>query len=62
MGIEEGEEIQTKSTESIYNRIIAENLSNLGKRKGQRSTEDFENTKQARSEKKDPPRYIIVKT
>jgi hypothetical protein len=31
MGVEEGEEIQTKGTDNILNRIIAENFSNLKK-------------------------------
>jgi hypothetical protein len=33
MGIEEGEEIQTKSTHSLFNKIIAENFPNLEKEK-----------------------------
>jgi hypothetical protein len=29
MGVEEGEEIQTKGIDNLFNRIIAENLPNL---------------------------------
>jgi hypothetical protein len=29
MGIEEGEEIKTKSIDNLFNKIIAENFSNL---------------------------------
>jgi hypothetical protein len=31
MGVEEGEEIQTKGTDNLFNRIIAEHFSNLEK-------------------------------
>jgi hypothetical protein len=31
IGIEEGEEIQTKGTDNVFNRIIAENTPNLEK-------------------------------
>jgi hypothetical protein len=31
MGVEEGEEIQTKGTDNLFNRLIAENFSNLKK-------------------------------
>jgi hypothetical protein len=31
MGVEEGQEIQTKGTDKLFNRIIAENFPNLEK-------------------------------
>jgi hypothetical protein len=31
MGIEEGEEIQTKGTDNLFNRILAENFPNIKK-------------------------------
>jgi hypothetical protein len=33
MGVEEGEKIQTKGIENLFNRIIAENFPNLEKEK-----------------------------
>jgi hypothetical protein len=33
MGVEEGQEIQTKGTDNLFNRIIAENVSNLEKKR-----------------------------
>jgi hypothetical protein len=38
MGVEEGEETQTKSTDNLFNRIIAENFPNL-KRERERERE-----------------------
>jgi hypothetical protein len=49
MGIEEGEEIQTKGTDNLLNSIIAEKFSNL--KKGGHLSTGFQNAKQAGSEK-----------
>jgi hypothetical protein len=51
MGIEEGEEVQAKGMENIFNKIIAENFPNLEKGEYP-GTGSFQNTKQARSEKR----------
>jgi hypothetical protein len=53
MGIEEGEEIQTKGTDNQFNRIIAENFSNF-KKESHPSARSLQNTKPSGLKKKHP--------
>jgi hypothetical protein len=61
MGIEEGEEIQTKATDNLFNRIIAENFPNLKKERVTQVQEAYR-TPNHQNQKINTPRYIIIKT
>jgi hypothetical protein len=49
MGVKEGEEIQTKGTDSLFNRIIAEKLSNLKKERDTQVKEAYRTPNQKRN-------------
>jgi hypothetical protein len=57
LGIE-GEEVQTKSTDNLFNRIKAENFPKFKKDRCKKLTEH----KTSRTKKETPPRHIITKT
>jgi hypothetical protein len=61
MGIEEGEEIQTKGTDNLFNRIIAENFPNLEKERVTQVQEAYR-ILNYQDQKRTPTRHIIIKT
>jgi hypothetical protein len=61
MGIEEGEETQTKGTDNQFNRIIAENFCNLEKQRVTQVQEAYR-TPNCQDQKRNTPRYIKIKT
>jgi hypothetical protein len=61
MGVEEGEDKQTKGIDNIYNRIIVENFPNLKKERVILVHEAYR-TSNCQNEKRNTPRDIIIKT
>jgi hypothetical protein len=61
MGIEEGEEIQTKGTDNLFNRIIAENFPNLKKERLTQVQEAYR-TPNHQDQKRNTSRHIIIKS
>jgi hypothetical protein len=61
MGVEEGEEIQTKGIHNLFNRIIAENFLNLEKERVTQVQEAYR-TPNNQDQKRNTPRHIIMKT
>jgi hypothetical protein len=61
MGVEEGEEIQTKGTDNLFHRIIAENLPNFKKERVTKVQEAYR-TQNHQNQKRNTPRHIIIKT
>jgi uncharacterized coiled-coil protein SlyX len=61
MGIEEGEEIQTKGIDNLFNRIIAENFPNIRKERVTQVQEAYR-TPNHQDQKRNTPRHIIIKT
>jgi hypothetical protein len=61
MGVEEGEEIQTKGIDNLFNRIIAENFPNLEKERVTQMQEVYR-TPNHQDQKRNTPRNIIIKT
>jgi hypothetical protein len=61
MGIEEREEIQTKDTDKLFNRIIAEKFPNLKKERVTQVQEAYR-TPNHQDQKRKKPRHIIIKT
>jgi hypothetical protein len=60
MGIEEGEEIQVKGTENIFNKIIVENSPNLEKERDIETQQAFRKQNK-QDQKRNTPRHITVK-
>jgi hypothetical protein len=58
MGIEEGEEIQTKGIENLIHKIIAANLHNLEKEKTIKVQETYR-TPNCQDHKRNTPQFII---
>jgi hypothetical protein len=61
MGVEEKEEIQTKSIDNLFNRIIAENLPNLNKERVTKVQEAYR-IPNRQDQKRNTRRHIIIKT
>jgi uncharacterized coiled-coil protein SlyX len=61
MGIEEGEEIQTKGIDNLFNRIIAENFPIIRKERVTQVQEAYR-TPNHQDQKRNTPRHIIIKT
>jgi hypothetical protein len=61
MGVEEGEVIQTKGIDNLFNKIIAENFPNLVKERVNQVQEAYR-TPNTQEQKGNTPRYIIIKT
>jgi hypothetical protein len=61
MGIKEGEEVQVKGVHNIFNKIIAENFSNLEKVLSIQVEEGYK-TPNSLDQNKTSAQYIIVKT
>jgi hypothetical protein len=60
MGIEEGEDIQTKGIDNLFNRVIAENSPNLEKEKVIQVQESYR-TPNSQDQKRITPRHIKIK-
>jgi hypothetical protein len=60
MGIEEGEDIQTKGIDNLFNRVIAENSPNLEKEKVIQVQESYR-TPNYQDQKRITPRHIKIK-
>ena len=60
IGIEEGEQVQLKSTENIFNKIIEENFPNLKKDMPMKIQEAYRTP--IRLDQKKSPCHIIIKT
>jgi uncharacterized protein YoxC len=61
MGVEEGEEIQNKGTENLFNRIIAEQFPNLETERVTQVQETYR-TPHRQDQKENTSRHIIIKT
>jgi hypothetical protein len=61
MGVEEGEEIQTKDIDNLVNRLIAENFPNLKKERVTNVQEAYR-TPNHQDQKRNTPTYIIIIT
>jgi hypothetical protein len=61
MNIEEGEEIQTKGIDNLFNRIIAENFLSLEKGTVTQVQEAYR-TLNCQDQKRNTPRHTIIKT
>jgi hypothetical protein len=61
MGIEEGEEVQTKGIHNIFNKIITENFPNLEKTMSIQ-VEEASRTPHRLDQNRTTPRHIIIKT
>jgi predicted nucleic acid-binding Zn-ribbon protein len=61
MGVEKGEEIQTKGTDNLVNRIKAENFSNIEKERFTQVQEAYK-TSNPQDQKRNTYRHIIIKT
>jgi hypothetical protein len=61
MGIEEGEEVQTKGIHNIFNKIITENFPNTEKTMPIQVQEGYR-TPNRPDQKRTTPRHIIIKT
>jgi hypothetical protein len=61
MGIEEGEEIQTKGIDNLFNKIIVENFPNL-KKEWVTQVQEAYRTQNHQDHKENTPRHIIIKT
>jgi hypothetical protein len=61
MGVEEGEEIQTKGIDNLFNRIIVENFPIFVKESIIQVQEAYR-TPNNQDQKKNTPRYTIIKT
>jgi hypothetical protein len=61
MGIEEGEEIQTKGIDNLLNKLIAESFPNLEKERIIQMQEAYR-TPSHQDQKGNTPRHIIIKT
>jgi hypothetical protein len=60
MDVEEGEEIQTKGIDNLFNRLIAENFPNLEKERVTQVQEVYR-TPNHQDQKRNNPRHIIIK-
>ena len=60
IGVEEGEELQIKGTENIFNKIIEENFPNLQNDIPMKVQETYRTPN--RLDQKKSPRHIIIKT
>jgi hypothetical protein len=60
MGVEEGKERQTKGTENLVNRIIAENFPNLKKERVTQAQEAYR-TPSHQDQKRNTLRHIIIR-
>jgi hypothetical protein len=58
MGVQEGEEIQTKSTDNLFNRIIPENFPNLKKERVTKVQKAYR-TPNHQEQKRNTPRHIV---
>jgi hypothetical protein len=54
MGIEEGEEIQTKGIDNLFNKIVIENIPQPQEREGHPGARSLQNTKPSGPKKKHP--------
>jgi hypothetical protein len=61
MDVEEGEEIQTKGIDNLFNRIIAEKFPNLKKKRVTQVQEAYR-TPNLQDQKRNTPRHIKIKT
>jgi hypothetical protein len=61
MGVEEGEEKQTKGMDKLFNRIIVENFQNHEIKKSHPGSQSLQTMKLSKT-KRNTPRYIIIKT
>jgi hypothetical protein len=61
MFVEEEEDIQTKGTDNLFNKITAENFLNLEKEKNIQVQKAYR-TPNRQDQKRNIPRYIIIKT
>jgi hypothetical protein len=61
MSIEEGEEIETKCIDDIFNNIIAENFPNLEKERDIQVQKVYR-TPNHQDQKRNTPRHVIIKT
>jgi ankyrin repeat protein len=59
--VDEGKEIQTKGTDNLFNRIIAENLPSLEKERVTQEQNGYR-TPNSQDKKRNTPRHIIIKT
>jgi hypothetical protein len=59
MGIEEGEVIQTKGLDNLFNKIIAENFPSL---KRVIQVQEAYRTTNCQAQKRNTPRHTIIKT
>jgi hypothetical protein len=66
MGIEEGEEIQTKGIDNLFNNIVSENFPNVEKERDIQVQEVYrmpnQQNRQKTTTKKTPPEILIIKT
>jgi hypothetical protein len=60
MGVEEGEEIQNKATDNLFNKIIAEKFPNLENKRVTQIQEAYR-TPNHQDQKGNTPRHIIIK-
>jgi hypothetical protein len=61
MHVEGGQEIQTEGIDNLFNKIIAENFSNLEKERVIQAKEAYR-TPNHQDQKRNTPRHIIIKT